>query len=65
MTGLDVLRAAPRRASDLPFVLFTGAGSEGIADAHGWSVTITESESGGTRFEIQGVECETPTPQTT
>jgi PAS domain S-box-containing protein len=27
-----------------------------IADAHGWSVTVTESESGGARFEIAGVE---------
>jgi PAS domain S-box-containing protein len=27
-----------------------------IAEAHGWSVTATESESGGARFEITGVE---------
>jgi PAS domain S-box-containing protein len=26
-----------------------------IADAHGWSVDVTESESGGARFEIRGV----------
>jgi PAS domain S-box-containing protein len=36
-----------------------------IADAHGWSVTVTESETGGTRFEIRGVECEAPTLRTT
>ena len=23
-----------------------------IADAHGWSVTVTESEAGGARFEF-------------
>jgi nitrogen-specific signal transduction histidine kinase len=26
-----------------------------IADAHGWDVTLTESEAGGARFEITGV----------
>jgi len=26
-----------------------------IADAHGWEVTLTESEAGGARFEITGV----------
>ncbi|WP_458188342.1 PAS domain-containing protein [Haladaptatus sp. NG-WS-4] len=29
-----------------------------IADAHDWSVTVTESEHGGTRFEIDGVTTE-------
>jgi signal transduction histidine kinase len=28
----------------------------GIADAHGWSIAVTESETGGARFEIRGVE---------
>jgi signal transduction histidine kinase len=27
-----------------------------IARAHGWSVAVTESEHGGARFEIRGVE---------
>jgi signal transduction histidine kinase len=27
-----------------------------IADAHGWDVAVTESEAGGARFEIRGVE---------
>jgi len=27
-----------------------------IADAHGWNVRVTESETGGARFEITGVE---------
>jgi PAS domain S-box-containing protein len=27
-----------------------------IAEAHGWTVSITESETGGARFEIRGVE---------
>ena len=27
-----------------------------IADAHGWDVELTESETGGARFEIRGVE---------
>jgi signal transduction histidine kinase len=27
-----------------------------IADAHGWDVTVTESESGGARFEVRGVD---------
>lgn len=31
---------------------------EEIVDAHGWSVTVTESESGGARFEIEIVEDE-------
>jgi PAS domain S-box-containing protein len=30
---------------------------QSIADAHDWSVTVTESDAGGTRFEIAGVEC--------
>lgn len=29
---------------------------EGIADAHGWSVSVTDAPSGGARFEITGVE---------
>jgi PAS domain S-box-containing protein len=27
-----------------------------IAEAHGWTVSITESQTGGTRFEVRGVE---------
>ncbi|MDS0221674.1 PAS domain S-box protein [Haloarcula sp. S1AR25-5A] len=27
-----------------------------VADAHGWDITITESEAGGVRFEITGTE---------
>lgn len=27
-----------------------------IADAHGWDLVVTESESGGARFEIRGVD---------
>lgn len=29
---------------------------EQIADAHGWEVAVTDSEEGGARFEITGVE---------
>lgn len=29
---------------------------EQIVDAHGWEVTVTESEEGGARFEVTGVE---------
>jgi len=29
---------------------------EEVADAHDWSVTITESDAGGARFEVHGVE---------
>jgi len=29
---------------------------ERIAEAHGWSVTVTDSESGGARFEFTGVD---------
>ncbi|QPV61496.1 PAS domain S-box protein [Halosimplex litoreum] len=29
---------------------------EQIADAHGWSVALVESEAGGARFEVRGVE---------
>ncbi|WP_136715991.1 PAS domain S-box protein [Halorientalis salina] len=29
---------------------------EGIAEAHDWSVSVTESETGGARFEVTGVE---------
>ncbi|MCG1003382.1 MULTISPECIES: nitrogen regulation protein NR(II) [Halobacterium] len=28
---------------------------ESIADAHGWTVSVTDSESGGARFEFEGV----------
>jgi signal transduction histidine kinase len=27
-----------------------------IAEAHGWSVTVTDSETGGARFEIRSVD---------
>jgi signal transduction histidine kinase len=27
-----------------------------VADGHGWTVRVTESESGGARFEVRGVE---------
>jgi signal transduction histidine kinase len=27
-----------------------------IADAHGWSVSVTDSEAGGARFDVTGVE---------
>ena len=27
-----------------------------IAEAHGWSVSLWESDAGGARFEITGVE---------
>ncbi|THE63271.1 PAS domain S-box protein [Salinadaptatus halalkaliphilus] len=27
-----------------------------IVDAHGWAITVTESEAGGARFEVTGVE---------
>jgi PAS domain S-box-containing protein len=29
---------------------------EQIAEAHGWEITVTESEQGGARFEVTGVE---------
>ena len=29
-----------------------------VADAHGWSVELTESDAGGARFEFTGVETE-------
>jgi PAS domain S-box-containing protein len=35
---------------------------QSIVDAHDWSVAVTESEAGGTRFEITGVECPSRTP---
>jgi PAS domain S-box-containing protein len=36
-----------------------------IADAHGWSVDVTESESGGARFEIRLPSCGTDRAATT
>jgi len=27
-----------------------------VADAHGWSVRAVESDAGGARFEVTGVE---------
>jgi signal transduction histidine kinase len=29
---------------------------EQVAKSHGWSVAVTDSESGGARFEVRGVE---------
>lgn len=29
-----------------------------IADAHGWTITVTESQEGGARFEIVGIDIE-------
>lgn len=40
-------------------VLYVAAEStagDGVADAHGWSVTVTEGDAGGARFEFRGVE---------
>ncbi|GGM30478.1 PAS domain S-box protein [Haloarcula argentinensis] len=34
---------------------------ETIAEAHGWELTVTDSEDGGARFEFSGVETEDPT----
>jgi len=31
-----------------------------IADAHGWELAVTESETGGTRFEVTGVDSRDP-----
>ncbi len=31
---------------------------EEIAEAHGWTISVTESESGGARFEMTGVHCD-------
>jgi two-component sensor histidine kinase len=28
-----------------------------IAEAHGWTVSVTESAAGGARFEVRGVDC--------
>jgi PAS domain S-box-containing protein len=33
---------------------------EETADAHGWDVTVTESDAGGARFEITGIDRVTP-----
>jgi PAS domain S-box-containing protein len=33
-----------------------------VVDAHDWSISVTESETGGTRFEITGVECRSRAP---
>lgn len=30
-----------------------------IVDAHGWTIMLADSDSGGARFEITGVECTT------
>jgi signal transduction histidine kinase len=27
-----------------------------IVEAHGWTVSVTESETGGARFEVRGVD---------
>jgi signal transduction histidine kinase len=29
-----------------------------IADAHGWTVTVGDSETGGARFEVRGVDAD-------
>ncbi len=29
---------------------------EGIVEAHGWEIDVTDAEGGGARFEITGVE---------
>lgn len=33
-----------------------------IVDAHGWEVRATDSDEGGARFEVTGVDCRTSTP---
>lgn len=40
------------------FDLFGIAIVETIVNAHGWEVQIVESEAGGARFEITGVDIE-------
>ncbi len=34
---------------------------ERVVEAHGWEIAVTESDAGGARFEITGVEFVTPT----
>jgi signal transduction histidine kinase len=36
-----------------------------IAEAHGWSVSVTESHDGGARFEITGVDVTNPSAEST
>ncbi|WP_372912635.1 ATP-binding protein [Salinigranum sp.] len=33
-----------------------------IAEAHGWTVSVTQSTAGGARFEVRGVDCATRPP---
>jgi signal transduction histidine kinase len=35
-----------------------------LADRHGWTVRVSESENGGARFEITGVDLVSPDPHT-
>jgi PAS domain S-box-containing protein len=37
---------------------------EGIAEAHGWSVSVTEGDDGGARFEFTGVDLRDPPEDT-
>jgi len=47
------------RGGEYLYVLTAGSMSlvEDIVDAHDGEITVTESENGGARFEITGVEC--------
>ncbi|WP_338741053.1 HAMP domain-containing sensor histidine kinase [Haloplanus salilacus] len=47
---------APRHSSDPDGTGFGLTIVQRLAEAHGWDVTLTDSESGGARFEFTGVE---------
>ena len=61
---VDLVCYDPRKGGEIVFVEVktrsgTGFGLrivEQVVDAHGWSVRAVESEAGGARFEITGVE---------
>jgi signal transduction histidine kinase len=35
---------------------------QGIAEAHGWTVSVAESAAGGAQFEVRGVDCAARSP---
>jgi len=60
--GLGIPHEDRERVFDYGFTTHEGGSGFGlaivetIADAHGWDVTVAESEPGGARFEVTGVD---------
>ena len=53
---INILEEDGHDAIHIGDALPLGASDKEIPEAHGWEITVDESEQGGARFEFTGVE---------